>query len=159
MQYEIDLNKNAHINGSREAVLNRLVELGEQTDGAPQPGTVFEDAKDPTSPLHNEFVWNGDKAIEKLGMDRAQYLCRQLIMVTVNPVTDKVYQGPLVLNVAPLHHPAQNVSIPNSLDDPKYRQMMVNSLTNRLVKLREELEQYQEFTEVVIAIAALDIAA
>jgi hypothetical protein len=40
------------------------------------PRGVFEAARNPNSPLHGEFIWDGDKAVEELGLQRAAELIR-----------------------------------------------------------------------------------
>ena len=58
-----------------ELIRNAIMELAD-ADGMITPRAVFEAAKSPNSILHGEFVWDGQQAIEDLGLQRAAALIR-----------------------------------------------------------------------------------
>jgi hypothetical protein len=66
----------------RAAILATCDERGETT-----PDRVFAAAKDPSSPLHDEFIWDGETAVRELGLETAARLIR---LIKVEIVVDSV---------------------------------------------------------------------
>lgn len=86
----------------KELIRQAIAELAD-SNGTVTANAVFEAARSPNSVLHNEFEWNGDKAVIALGLQRAAELIRS-VRVEVIIDTHKV--------VAPyyVNHPASNRS-------------------------------------------------
>lgn len=61
----------------KKAIQERLQHLHAR-DGSLTPSAVVEDARDPESPLHSEFVWDDKKAAEKQRLDAARRLIRSI---------------------------------------------------------------------------------
>lgn len=57
----------------RRAILDTCDERGDTT-----PERVFEAARNPNNPLHDEFIWDGQTAVRQLGLDTAARLIRTL---------------------------------------------------------------------------------
>jgi hypothetical protein len=66
----------------RRAILDTCDESGDTT-----PERVWEAAKNPNSPLHSEFIWDGDEAVRRLGLETASRLIRT---IKVEVVVDSV---------------------------------------------------------------------
>lgn len=75
-----------------ESVRAALIALYEAHGGLLPPGVVVEAARDPSSPLHNEFEWDDDAAAEQYRLAQAGMLIRRvrLSIVKVNPKTKKL---------------------------------------------------------------------
>lgn len=73
----------------REAVENRIRELFE-SHGKITPDIVIEDAKNPDSPLHDQFEWDVNKAAMEAWRDTARRLIRSVrVVVTFEDVQFK----------------------------------------------------------------------
>lgn len=73
---------------SGKAVEKRLNELAEQNGGLLLPEHVVDDAKKKTSPLHNHFEWDNNKAGHAWRLEQARVLIRSVkIKVTEESVT------------------------------------------------------------------------
>jgi hypothetical protein len=67
-------------------VADRLERL-EQENGDLKPVDVVEDARDPTSPLHDFFEWDNDAAAQQYRLSQARLLIRRVkIQVTVHEI-------------------------------------------------------------------------
>ena len=58
----------------RKAIAARLKELEEAGRGVLLPAAVVEDARDPDSPLHDQFTWDIEKAAYEHWLDEARAL-------------------------------------------------------------------------------------
>jgi len=58
-----------------------LEELKEQNDGLLEPNVVWEAARDPESPIHEEFEWDVEKAAERHWRQRARNLMNHVAVV------------------------------------------------------------------------------
>lgn len=66
----------------RDAIRQRLDEIASAHEGRITPELVVEDARDPESPLHNEFPWDLEKAAYQHWLDRARTIIRSVMVVT-----------------------------------------------------------------------------
>lgn len=69
-----------------DLIRQAIIELAGE-DGVVTPRAVFEAARSPNSVLHDQFEWNGKKAVEELGLQRAAALIRT---VKVQVIVDSV---------------------------------------------------------------------
>lgn len=58
-----------------ELVRQEIMALADE-NGIVTPRAVFEHAKNPNTALHGEFTWDGEQAIEELGLQKAAALIR-----------------------------------------------------------------------------------
>jgi hypothetical protein len=71
---------------SRQVVKTILAEL-ETENGRLSPDDVIERAKDPTSPLHEHFIWDDTEAAEKFRRMQASHLIRSVkVEVTIHKI-------------------------------------------------------------------------
>jgi hypothetical protein len=77
----------------REAIL-----LCADVDGSIRSEAVFEAAKNPNNILHGEFVWDGNEAIQQLGLQRAAQLIRsvriEVIVDSIKLISPKFVSSP-----------------------------------------------------------------
>lgn len=74
---------------NREAIRERLAEIEAANDGRLTPAAVVADAKDPSSPLHDCFQWDVDKAAYQHWLEQARDLITS-VRITVRTETTKV---------------------------------------------------------------------
>lgn len=78
MKYElIGPSKPAAAVGVVIAELQRI----DQRDGGIAPEALFTESRPTDAPLHHEFEWDGEKAIEQLGVIRARQIIRSVHLV------------------------------------------------------------------------------
>lgn len=65
----------------RDAIRIRLMEIEAANGGVLTPDAVIADAKDPDSPLHDQFEWDTDKAAYKYWLDQARALITSVKVV------------------------------------------------------------------------------
>ena len=65
----------------RDAIRMRLMEIEAANKGVLTPDAVIEDAKDPESPLHDQFEWDTDKAAYRYWVDQARSLITSVKVV------------------------------------------------------------------------------
>lgn len=65
----------------RQAIQERLLQL-EDENGRLTPESVLEDARDPESPLHDQFEWDTDKAAHRYWLDQARTIITSVRVVT-----------------------------------------------------------------------------
>ncbi len=71
------------INTSAQVVGNRIEELKQKCGGSITKEQVLEDARDPASPIHDEFIWDDQEAAERQRLGRARYLLNSYEVVYV----------------------------------------------------------------------------
>lgn len=84
----------ARLTGAKkEAIKVRLAELEARGKGVLTPRAVVEDAKDPSSPLHDQFTWDVKKAAYQYWLDeaRAVIVSVQYISQTETTVVRSVF--------------------------------------------------------------------
>lgn len=149
MKAEVRIHHAARLNGEKEAIKGAVLGVY-QRDGILTPSALIKAAKPKKSPLHNEFTWDGNEALQKIQRQEALYLIRVVSLDITEVKTDKVYRGrEFVLRPGTFE---DYVSIRTELSDAELRDQMVEQLMLRLESLRQELEDFEEFTEVVQAI-------
>lgn len=67
----------------RKAVQDRLAQIAERNDGRLTPDDVVEDARDESSPLHDHFEWDVEKAAAAHWVEQARALITSVMVVTV----------------------------------------------------------------------------
>ena len=82
----------------KQLIAARLRELLTRNQGRIPLEAVIEDARDPTSPLHDQFEWNNDAAAHQHRLDQARALVRS---VKIEMIIDR-----------------RNVSVPAYVHDP-----------------------------------------
>lgn len=65
----------------RDAIRMRLMEIEAANKGVLTPDAVIEDAKDPDSPLHDQFEWDTSKAAYRYWLDQARALITSVKVV------------------------------------------------------------------------------
>ncbi len=75
VQYE--KRKGFRIKGDAEKIGRRLNKL-EKSDGSLTPALIVKDARNPKSPLHNEFEWDDSKAAQQYRLEQARYITRAI---------------------------------------------------------------------------------
>jgi hypothetical protein len=78
MSYEVRPGTRIHV---KPDVLGQELDRIEQEMGALTAESVLEAARPTDSPLHAEFVWDGDSAVEQLGLIRARQLIRAVVII------------------------------------------------------------------------------
>ena len=63
---------------TRKEILRRAILATCDAKGDTTPERVFEAARNPNSPLHSEFIWDGATAVRELGLETAARLIRTL---------------------------------------------------------------------------------
>jgi hypothetical protein len=66
-------------------VFESIIESGKDLT----PAAIVEVASDPSSVLHDEFEWRDPKAAQMQREDRASFLLRMIVKVTVDPLTEE----------------------------------------------------------------------
>ncbi len=61
-----------------------LQEIADRSGGRLTPDQVIEEARDPASPLHDQFTWNDSEAAEKQRRHEARALIRSVTIVVTN---------------------------------------------------------------------------
>lgn len=61
-----------------KTVVDRLAKLAKANGGILTPNAVVDDAKNPSSPLHDQFEWDNDVAAEKYRLEQARELIRKV---------------------------------------------------------------------------------
>lgn len=61
-----------------KAVVDRLAKLAKANGGILTPNAVVDDAKDPKSPLHDQFEWDDRKAAAHYRIEQARELIRKV---------------------------------------------------------------------------------
>jgi hypothetical protein len=98
----------------RELIRQAIAELAD-ANGVVTAQSVFEAARSPNSILHGEFVWDGDKAIVELGMQRAAELIRS-VRVEVIIDTHKVV-APYYVNHPSTSRSGEYMPVKTAADD------------------------------------------
>lgn len=149
MKAEVHIHQAARLNGDKERIKGAILDIY-QRDGVLTPSALVKAAKPKKSPLHNEFTWDADEALQKIQRQEALYLIRVVSLEIREVKTDKVYRG-REFELRP-GSTEDYVSIRTELSDAELRDQMVDQLMRRLESLRQELADFEEFTEVVQAI-------
>lgn len=88
----------------KQTIQDHLIELHRQ-HGTLTPELVVEDAKQPSSPLHELFEWNTEKAAQAHWHDVARQLIRNVRVTVVNE--DRVLKAPYFVRDPSLPHAQQ----------------------------------------------------
>jgi hypothetical protein len=72
--------------GNSDVLRKLLLELEDEA-GRLTPEHVVEAARNPESPLHQEFTWNNDAAAENWRLHQARHLVRTLLVTVVTSTT------------------------------------------------------------------------
>lgn len=98
----------------KELIRQAISELAD-SNGVVTSQAVFEAARSPNSVLHGEFVWDGDKAIVELGLQRAAELIRS-VRVEVVIDSHKVV-APYYVNHPSTSRSGEYVPVKSAADD------------------------------------------
>ena len=66
-----------------EQIRAALLAIAARHDGLLSPAQIVEEARDPASPLHDEFEWDDDSAAEQYRMAQAGALVRRLKLTVI----------------------------------------------------------------------------
>lgn len=149
--YSTRVHKDASIRGNKEAVKNALVEIY-VTNAVLTPDLVIKAARKKDSALHGEFEWDNKKAADRHRHSQALYLIR-IIQIEVRtskkaePVRYRAYISPSLET-----RDTNYIDIRDAIKNPKQLEIIKEKLWRRLNSMIEELNQFQEFQEVIEAI-------
>jgi hypothetical protein len=128
-----------------------LENLKAENDGILQPDDVVEAAKDPESPIHDEFEWDLQKAANNHWKDRARNLMNHLAVVRV--YAEDASEGvSAFVNVEVAQSTRGYVAMSQVVANDDWRQQMVDDVLNRLKALQKKYEQLDELDGVWAAI-------
>lgn len=150
---EVQLHPDARIKGDRDKLTTAVLDVYRQ-HGSLTPDALIEAARSKRSPLHKEFTWDPQQALTEVQRTQALYLIRMISLEITEVDTGKSYRGrEFVLNPVSRE---EYVSIRSALSDKDMRAEMIETLTRRLLALREELKQFSEFAEIVEVISTIE---
>ena len=127
------------LQGDVQAMGRRLVKLGGRS-GTLDAGSVVEDAKDPTSPLHGEFEWDVVKAAHAHWLEQARYVMRAIEIIYEEK--GRAFQHRLFISLD--EAPESYVAARRVLTDKQQREAWVNQA---LRELRSWCARYQSVKE------------
>jgi len=123
------------------------------------PQTLVKEASKNKSPLHNCFEWNDSKAAAEYRKDQARYILRMLVVEIASSTKEepkhvRVYVSPVELEQeSNTGYKAIGRVRSNEDLDLAYRRQLLKELQ----ALKEKIQNYAEFAEVVSAIKAVKI--
>lgn len=150
---EVTLHPDARIKGDKAKIVNAVVDIYTK-HGMLTPDILIKAARSKSSPLHSEFTWDANQALQEVQRSQALYLIRVISLEITEVNTDDTYRGrEFVLN--PVSGSGEYISIRTALSDTEMRQQMIEQLLDRLDNLKRELKAFEEFSEVVEAITSV----
>jgi hypothetical protein len=75
--------RGAHFKVDAQTAGERIEKIRQSNGGVVKPDDVVEDAKSPTSPLHEEFIWDVDEAAKRHWRSTARNLMNHIVVVQV----------------------------------------------------------------------------
>lgn len=134
----------------------RLAAL-QDAEGVIDPASVVEDARRASSPLHDAFEWDNDRAAEKYRLHQAR---RLLASIEVTIEEDSEANEPQTVrafyHVETPEHPRSYVALETVRANKSYRDQVVEDALRRLRLWRDRFEQYSDFRPVTRAIAVVE---
>ena len=141
---------------NREAAAARLAQILER-DGALEVDAIVDDGLREDSPLHPQFAFSADEALQDAYRREAEYLRRTFVTVIVTPAGDqREVRAVLPVLVQPDDEGRRFISSVRALSDDEYRHQILETALAELVALRRK---YAELEELARVFAAIDRAA
>lgn len=143
-------------NEQAERYGQRLSVLVEENNGALTPEQVVEDAKEPTSPLHDYFMWDNAKAAAQWRLDQARYLMRSITVVIKREDTKEEESARYLYNIksVPVDEEIQQVYVPiqRVMAEEDLRSQVIEEALRKIEHWRARYRQYREFATIFTAI-------
>lgn len=128
-----------------------LEELKDENDGLLQPDTVWQAARDPSSPIHDEFEWDMEKAAARHWRQRARNLMNHVAVVaTYEESADD--GAPAFINVKVATKQRAYVNTAQVIANEDWHDQAVASCLKQLKGLQARYEKLTELDEVWAAI-------
>jgi len=129
----------------------RIEKLEEKT-GSVTPYVLLEDAKKISSPLHEYFQWNDEKAAERYRVKQAGELLRSITVVSkIKGQPSQVQRA--YLNVNNLDEKGRiYVNINKALTEPEYREQVLKQAFRELTYWEGKYQDYNELVTIFSAI-------
>jgi hypothetical protein len=117
------------VRGDITLVAERIEKIKLKHGGSATPEQVFEDARDPDSPLHDCFTWDATEAAHRHNLAEARYLLRSY-QVVIKPNNHKpIVICPANVKVIPLGESARYVSTNVAMKRLDYREQVIEAAT------------------------------
>lgn len=147
--------QNSTVSGKKFDVVCRALSEIEKTQGAITAHAVLAVAKNPKSPLHGLFEWDNTQAAEKYRLFQARMIIRSVsIHIVEQPDVEPVRA---YISVAPLEDEERFSgrsyrSTIRVLQEPGYREQILNKARADLVAWKLRYEHLHEFASVLVEI-------
>lgn len=139
--------------GDPQVIGEHIEELA-TTTGSVTPTVVVEDARNPASPLHDNFDWDDSTAAGSWREHTARRLLGALVVVKVN---EKQVAGTVraFVSVREGNRPGTYQPIVAVMEDAELRKQLMNRARQELVQWRSRYSDLQEFSKVFKAVDEL----
>ena len=147
-----------------ESIRSALLALYEAHDGMLSAKDVVESARDPASPIHDEFEWDDDTAADSYRLAQAGMLIRRikLTIIKMHPKTKKITAEVTRQFQANPTQPAGKErergfdTVEAMLSDPDKRAALLAMVVKEMHSYRRRYAQLSELADVWAAIDAAD---
>lgn len=141
---------------NREAGAARLAQLLER-DGALEVDAIVDDGLKEESPLHPQFAFGAEEALQEAYRREAEYLRRTFVTVIVTPSgEEREIRAVMAVYEQPDDEGRRFISAVRALGDDEYRHQVLETALSELIALRRK---YAELEELARVFAAIDRAA
>lgn len=139
--------------GDAQVIGEHLEELA-TASGSVTPVTIVEDARNPASPLHENFDWDDTTAAGSWREHTARNLIGSLVVVKVN---EKQVAGTVraFVSVRVGNQPGTYQPIVNVMEDAELRKQLMERARQELHQWRNRYADLQEFSKVFRAVDEL----
>lgn len=141
----------ARLSDSQAAIFGeRITQLSEK-QGFVTPKMVLDDARKPSSPMHEYFDWDNKKAAECWRIEQAKYLIRNIVVTVVNEECQEVRHFFSITPTEGMKTDATKVyvTLNSVLSDDNKRKEVVAYALRELNGWTERYRQYSELTPFV----------
>lgn len=129
----------------------------QDAQGVIDPASVVEDARCPSSPLHDAFEWDHAIAAEKYRLHQARRLLASIeVTIEGDPEAKEPQTVRAFYHVDTPEHARSYVALETVRANSSYRDQIVEDALRRLRLWRDRFEQYTEFHPVTRAIAVVE---
>jgi hypothetical protein len=148
------------LRGDAQAVGERIEALRAASAGELTPQVLVEDARQPDSPLREEFNWNDERAAELYRLNRARGLLNGIVRVVVRVKNSPVQMQQSVRVVQVIQNPdgksinrAVYISPEAAFSREDWRAQVFESCQRQIADLEGRLRRLGETEETVAALA------
>ena len=122
-----------------QIVGDRIEEIRQKNNGIVTPEAIVEDAKDPESPLHDEFEWDVEKAAYRHWKARARSMTNHIVVVRIQ--SEDAEEGkPAFISVEVTQYQRGYVTLDQVVSNQDWREYAIEACFRMLKGLQKRFE-------------------